>query len=127
LRPAAVTGGAVIDRLGPDLRLGAVASGLRQGRLTGSARDPSGLNLVEVAVRARRRGGAPCRWWSWRRRALGKPQACSPPLWIRASLTGTAWKAALGHALPRGSYVVLVRATDRRGNATTRITAVERR
>jgi hypothetical protein len=126
LRPIGASGGASIDRLGPTLRIGALATGLRRGRLTGSARDPSGLHLVEVAVRARHRGGTPCRWWSWRRRALGKARKCSPA-WIRARLTGTAWSAWLGHALPRGSYVVLVRATDKRANATTRITPVERR
>jgi hypothetical protein len=128
--PTAGAGGGkvgLIDHIGPVLTLGALGSQLRRGRLTGAAKDAGGVRLVEVAVRARRRGGTPCRWWSWRRRALGADRACSPPAWIRARLTGSAWSASLGRALPRGNYVVLVRAIDRSGNATTRITAVQLR
>jgi hypothetical protein len=118
--------GALVDHLGPNLRLTAIATGLRSGRLAGTVNDPSGIRVIEVAVRARHRGGTPCRWWSWRRRALGKPRSCSPPAWIRGSLTGNKWRVWLGGPLPRGDYVVLVQAVDRRGNATTRLSSARR-
>ena len=115
-------GPTLVDRLGPVVRIGASAAGLRRGRLSGTARDRSRIRQVEVAVRTWHVGGTPCRWWSPSRRALTKPRACSAPIWIRARVTGLSWSVSLGRALPRGFYVVRVRAIDRRGNATTRIT-----
>jgi hypothetical protein len=88
--------------------------------------DPSGVRGVDVSVRARHRNRL-CRWWSTIHLRLGVARSCTSPAWIRAKITGRSWTASLGGSVPRGSYLLYVRATDRRGNVTSRIIAVERR
>jgi PKD repeat protein len=114
------------DRSGPDLRIGALAASLRRGRLTGTVFDPSGVRGVDVSVRARHRNRL-CRWWSTVHLRLGVARSCTSPAWVRARITGRSWTASLGGSVPRGSYLVYVRAIDRRGNVTSHIIAVERR
>jgi hypothetical protein len=118
--------GARPDSSGPDLRFGTLAAGLRRGRLTGTVFDPSGVRGVDVSVRARHRNRL-CRWWSTVHLRLGVARSCTSPAWVRARITGRSWTASLGGSVPRGSYLVYVRAIDRRGNVTSHIIAVERR
>jgi len=112
--------GSGADKAGPALRLTGVNA--RRGRLRGSALDASGLRLVQVAVRGPRTK-AGCRWWVPRleRMSVGR-RSCRRPRWLAAELTakggGVRWLAKLGSALPVGSYRIVVRAFDVRGNGS---------
>ena len=103
------------DKLGPRITL--TRAGAR--RLSGKVADPSGIKSLKVAVRARsRRGG--CRWWKGGRLAR-KGSRCTRPRWIKASLKSAGsgswtWKVDLKGRLPKGRYVLSVRAVDGQGN-----------
>jgi glucose/arabinose dehydrogenase len=106
------------DRTGPTLQVTAVSS--RRGRLRGSARDPSGVRLVQVALRGSR-GKAGCRWWIPRLERMSvSRRSCRRPRWLAAELTatkgGARWRAKLGGSLRAGRYRVIVRAFDTKGN-----------
>jgi 6-phosphogluconolactonase (cycloisomerase 2 family) len=89
----------------------------------GTASDDRGVARVEVSL-VRLRGGAriaraTCRALTSRGRfhALKvRHGRCSPSGFLRAKGT-TRWSFALKHRLPKGSYVLTVRATDAAGNA----------
>jgi hypothetical protein len=68
---------------------------------------------VLVAV-AKRTDGDRCRPLRSSGR-LGSPRPCRPKAYLVA--TGRrVWRLQIGHRLPRGSYLVVVRAVDRKGN-----------
>ena len=106
------------DTRGPRLRLGSIRP--RRGLVSGTARDQSGVRRVEVAVRRRLRGRG-CSWWLRSQgRMARKRLRCDRPRWMRAKLrrveSGVRWSVRLRGRLPAGTYRVLVKATDRRGN-----------
>ena len=75
-----------------------------------------------VSVRRRlRRGG--CSWWvrPKRRMSTGKLR-CDRPRWMKAKLARrngvVRWSVRLHGRLPGGTFRVLVRATDRKGNTS---------
>jgi Domain of unknown function (DUF1929)/PKD domain/Kelch motif len=106
------------DSSGPRLRLLGVNAA--RGRIRGSATDPSGISTVSVAVRSRL-GGDECAWWLAAKRHMSvAPRRCDRPRWINARLASTSgevqWRVVLGKPLPLGSYRVLVKAADKKGN-----------
>jgi PKD repeat protein len=93
----------------------------KKGRFTGTVSDPSGVKRVQVALRAAKKKGGKCRWWSKKAKKLSaKAKACSKPVYMTAKLTRKAgrvtWTLALRKRLPRGRYVVVFRTTDSEGN-----------
>jgi glucose/arabinose dehydrogenase len=106
------------DAKGPRLRLRSIRPS--RGRISGSASDPSGVRRVEVSVRRRlRRGG--CSWWLRGQRQMSTGQRrCDRPRWMKAKqMRGSRavrWSVRLRGRLPGGSFRILVRASDRRGN-----------
>jgi hypothetical protein len=106
------------DTTGPALRLLGVNEA--RGRIRGSAKDPAGVEAVNVALRRKlARGG--CTWWlEGKRKMSANPRRCDRPRWIDARLASTGgevrWLVALGKRLPVGAYRVLVRAADREGS-----------
>jgi hypothetical protein len=113
------------DRHGPVIRLGHTGFSARRGVLAGQVLDPSGIRRVDVALRARPVKSRRCRWWSRRAGRLARRASCAHPRWIRARLrrhgSVVDWRATLGGRVPRGLYVVQLRAVDMKGNVTTRI------
>ena len=113
------------DKLGPRITL----SRANARRLSGKVSDPSGIKSLKVALRARsRRGG--CRWWKAGQLAR-KRSRCARPRWIKASLkslgAGTSsWKLDLKGRLPKGRYVLSVRAMDGKGNVAATLAAGSR-
>ncbi len=118
--PPAAPPAAPLDRRGPRLRLRSVKP--RRGRISGTASDGSGIRNVMVSVRRRLRGGG-CSWWlrPKRRMSTGK-QRCDRPRWMKAKLARrngvVLWSVRLHGRLPAGTFRVLVRATDRKGNTS---------
>jgi hypothetical protein len=60
-----------------------------------------------------------CEWvsgasGSFARRAATRGR-CATPIWLRARIHGHRWSFSLDHSLPRGTYVLYVRALDRLG------------
>ena len=116
--PAPVVAPTAIDRTGPRLRLRSIRP--RRGRISGTATDSSGVRKVQVAVRRRLpRGG--CSWWLRGQRQMSSGRRrCDRPRWMTASLErvkgGVRWSVRLRGQLPPGTFRVLVRATDRKGN-----------
>ncbi len=109
------------DGRGPSLRLLGVNTA--RGRIRGSVTDPSGIAVVEVALRRKLRSGD-CSWWLERQRAMSaQPRRCDRPRWIDARLSSTSgdvrWLLALGKRLPQGNYQVMMRAADTAGNSST--------
>ena len=118
LAPGGGVAGAIVDRLGPTLRVIRVRPA--RGRVRGLALDPSGVRRVQVALRGRR-SQAGCRWWVVRLERMSlKRRSCKRPRWLTASLTatkdGARWLARLGAPLPVGRYRLLVRSRDELGN-----------
>ena len=72
-------------------------------------------------MRAQLRGDK-CAWWLAARRRIGAPRRCDRPRWINTRLSVTSgyvqWLLALGKRLPPGTYRVLVRAEDKKGNGS---------
>ena len=86
--------------------------------LRGRASDRSGVRRVELALRHVPDGvrSSRCRFFDGRRGF--RRRACEPPAFFRAKLRGTSWSFRLTRRsrLPRGTYFLRVRATDRAGN-----------
>jgi hypothetical protein len=80
--------------------------------------DKSGVKTVEIALR--RKGGKTCAWLSGKRATFtSRPMAagrCAEPVWLKASGT-TRWTYELSRKLPKGTYVLISRATDGEGKA----------
>ena len=97
--------------------------GGRHSRLRGTASDASGVRSVELSLRyvpASSRGLAGrCAFFDGRRGIVKR--SCAKPLFFRARRSGTRWSVHLTSRarLVRGTYFARVRATDRRGNATS--------
>ena len=119
--PVPVVAPTAIDRKGPRLRLRSIRP--RRGRISGTATDSSGVRKVQVAVRRRLpRGG--CSWWLRGQRQMSSGRRrCDRPRWMTASLErvkgGVRWSVRLRGQLPPGTFRVLVRATDRKGNVAS--------
>jgi hypothetical protein len=106
------------DTTGPALRLLGVNAA--RGRIRGRAADPAGVKSVSVALRRKLSGGR-CSWWRKAKRKMSAdPRRCDRPRWINARLASKGdevrWLLALGKRLPPGTYRVLVRAKDTKGN-----------
>jgi hypothetical protein len=119
---------------GADGRFAGHSRGRRRGRrgsvsarrLRFLAVDPSGVRRVEGALgkRAGRRGRRQLCRFSTARRATGR-RPCDRPLFVR--LRSARSLLGMTRALGRGSYVVRLRASDRRGNRTGRTRALSLR
>jgi glucose/arabinose dehydrogenase/PKD repeat protein len=115
--------GPAADKLGPRIFL-AAAKARRIAKLTGSVADPAGVRKLEVALRARGKS-AGCRWWSRRAGRLARKRVrCAKPRFMKATLkpagVGTwTWTLKLGAKLPKGRYVLALRAADGLGNVST--------
>jgi len=85
-------------------------------RLRGRASDPSGVGRVELALERVNRGTRQCRYFNGKRTL--QRRACNEPTFFAARLRGNSWSFWLSPRakLPRGSYDLRVRATDRAGN-----------
>ena len=106
------------DISGPKLRLLGVDRG--RGRIRGSAADKSGVDFVKVALRRKLPGGG-CRWWLKGKRRMSRGRSsCTQPRWMAARLRrtggGARWLLKLGRRFPSGTYRILVRASDTKGN-----------
>jgi len=119
--PAAASG--VPDGVRPQIGFAEQAAGgdAARGLLSGEIADFNGVQSFWVAVRASRRAGGFCRWWSPRLGRLhAKPSACQVPEWIPARIsrsdTGFRWRVRLGGHPPTGHYIVVFRAVDGSGN-----------
>jgi glucose/arabinose dehydrogenase len=111
------------DRVGPLLSFnpkGGLVKG-RKASLRGTARDPSGVRKVGVALRALRKEAGKCRWWSAARGDFAKRAAsCRKIAYMPAQLKGTGaevrWVLPLGGPLPAGKYILYFRTVDKAGN-----------
>jgi hypothetical protein len=105
------------DRAHPTVRISRATVSRTRLTVTGRAADracgrPARVTRVEVSV-ARRAAGR-CRFVT-RAGRLGRPSACSARRYLKAS-GNRSWRLRLAARLPRGSYLVRARATDRAGN-----------
>jgi hypothetical protein len=110
------------DRAEPSARLTRARLTRERVSVTGSAADlacgrPARVARIDVAV-ARAEAGR-CRHLTAAGR-LGRPHGCASRTYLRAR--GAArWSLRLAATLPRGRYVVRVRATDRAGNRSATV------
>jgi hypothetical protein len=108
------------DTRGPSISFSGLNA--RRGILTGRVSDASGVRSLYVALA---RKGRRCRWWSRKLGRLSRRGSCRRPAWIRARLRrkgkSFVWKVTLRGRVPRGHYVVQLRAVDGRGNQTKRV------
>ncbi|HWY17293.1 MAG TPA: PQQ-dependent sugar dehydrogenase [Solirubrobacteraceae bacterium] len=91
--------------------------------LSGTVSDPIALASLQVAIRPQSVKGRGCVWWSVKRKRLTRVASpCMRPSWLTARLRAAhgsvRWILPLGARLPRGHYVLLVRATDRAGHVS---------
>ncbi|MGC2374806.1 MAG: PQQ-dependent sugar dehydrogenase [Solirubrobacteraceae bacterium] len=98
----------------------------RPNSLSGTVRDPVGISSLRLAISPQGIRGKGCVWWSTKRRRLVHvAQSCTRPSWLVAHVrtaSGTVrWTLPLGAHLPRGRYLLLVRAVDRAGRISTRL------
>jgi hypothetical protein len=124
----------VVDGLAPAVAIGypranqTVHFGRLGLELTGTARDPSGVRRVELAIQllsvkragARAAASQPgCYWYDGHVHL--KLRACAVPLFFPARLSGHRWTFRMNARaqIPPGVYAARVRATDRAGNVTT--------
>jgi hypothetical protein len=131
----------VADGLPPDVAIGfpqadQTAHFGRAGLLLrGTARDPSGVRRVELAMqllrvkRSATRAGGPgataaatqagCYWYDGHVKL--KARGCAAPLFFPVHVTGGHWSFRMNprSQIPPGVYTARVRATDRHGNAST--------
>jgi hypothetical protein len=113
--------GGAIDRVPPSAQIKGPRHRKRYARgprlLRGTVRDDgSGVNAVKLSLR--RRVGRRCAYWSGRsERFAGK--SCRKPTYFDAG-TGPNWSYLLPTRLPRGRYVLDVKAVDRAGNSRSR-------
>jgi hypothetical protein len=122
-RPTAGSGATTArDARAPTARISSPRDGVRYRRgvriLRGRATDEaSGIAAVELALR-HHLPGKKCRWWSARsERFVGG--GCRKPRYFSVG-NGERWSYLLPKALPRGRYLVEVRARDRAGNREQR-------
>jgi hypothetical protein len=112
---------ATVDRVAPSARIKGPRNGKRYVRgprlLRGTASDgQSGVRTVQLSLR--RRAGRRCSQWSARsERFVGK--SCRKKAFFDAG-AGPNWSYLLPDPLPRGRYVVDVKAVDRAGNSQSR-------
>jgi hypothetical protein len=110
--------GGVVDSKAPTVRISKPRSGIRYRRgprlLRGKVSDEgSGVKLVELSLR-RRVGKRGCTWWSGARERFVR-RGCSRGTFFEAG-SGPDWSYLLPDRLPKGRYVLSVRATDQAGN-----------
>jgi glucose/arabinose dehydrogenase len=94
--------------------------------LSGIATDAVGISRLQLAIRPQNVRGRACLWWSTKQRRLVQvASSCAHPSWLTVRLpraNGTVhWTLALGARLPRGRYLLLVRAVNRAGRTSTRL------
>lgn len=89
--------------------------------------DKSGVSSVEIAVR--RKGGTRCTWLNGSTATFVtrpmKRGRCAEPVWLKAGGT-TSWRYRLSERLPRGTFVIVSRATDGKGQTETSRTRDDR-
>jgi hypothetical protein len=113
--PAVATGGEARDSTAPQARISSPRDGARYRRgprlLRGTASDDAtGVSAVKLALRRHVRGHN-CRWWSGRReRFVGSH--CRKVFFFAIG-NDSSWSYLLPRALPRGRYVLEVKAFDR--------------
>jgi WD40-like Beta Propeller Repeat len=98
---------------------------VRKRALGFMALDPGGVRRVDVAIgrRVRASGAARCRFS--RRGGLGRPRACSRPVWRRVA--GTAQFERIVRPLKPGPYRLRMHAVDGLGNRTANARAIRLR
>ena len=112
---------AAVDSVAPSARIKGPRNGKRYARgprvLRGTASDgQSGVRTVQLSLR--RRTGRKCSQWSARsERFVGK--TCRKKAFFDAG-AGPSWSYLLPDPLPRGRYVLDVKAVDRAGNIQSR-------
>jgi glucose/arabinose dehydrogenase len=111
------------DKLAPRISF----NGLRGRRLRGSVTEAGTVKSFLVALRSRRHGS--CRWWSAKAGRLSrKTTGCAKPRFMKAVLTPAGagrwtWSVPLRGKPAKGSYKLVVRATDSAGNIATSLAA----
>ncbi len=120
--PAKVTpSGKPSDSKGPSIFFSRSGFNARRGRVSGRVSDASGVKSFKVGLA---RKGKRCRWWSRSRGRLARLGSCRRPVWIKAKLKrkgkSVLWSVTLRGRVPRGHYLVALRAVDGHGNVTTR-------
>lgn len=98
---------------------------VRKRALGFMAFDPGGVSRVDVAIGRRVRASAAARCRFSRGRGLGRPRACSRPLWRR--VRGEAHFDRIVRGLALGPYRLRMRAADSLGNRTARTPAIRLR
>jgi hypothetical protein len=109
------------DIIGPSISFKRSGLNARRGVLSGRVGDAGGVKSMKVALAKK---GRRCRWWSRRRGRFTKSSSCKRPAWITAKLkrkgAGFVWTVRLRHRIPRGRYIVSLRAVDKSGNVSAR-------
>jgi hypothetical protein len=109
------------DVIGPSISFKRSGLNARRGLISGRVGDAGGVKSMKVALA---RKGKRCRWWSRRRTRFAKRTSCRRPAWITAKLkrkgASFVWTVRLHHHIPRGHYIVSLRAVDKHGNVSAR-------
>jgi len=114
-QPAGGAGGAIKDRLPPEAAIRGIRNRqkFRRGhgprKLTGSAKDASGL--FQVYFRLRRHSRAGCQWYSAKRSVFTRPHRHCKARFQRVG-TKSPWSYLLPKRLPKGRYTLEEKALD---------------
>lgn len=113
--------GGAVDRVPPSVQIKGPRHRARYARgprlLRGTVRDDgSGVSSVKLSLR--RRVGRRCAYWSGRSERFVR-RSCRRAAYFDAG-TGPVWSYLLPSRLPRGGYVLTVKAVDRAGNSRSR-------
>ena len=121
----APTGGSCTDSSKPSTRISTKAGRSAHSSLTvrGKSSDrgcgASGSGAVSrVTVSVQRKNGKRCQFMSSKGK-LGSKKSCGSPKWLSAHGTSS-WSFGMPKSLPRGTYLVRVRAHDSAGNVGAR-------
>ena len=118
---AQATAQAVVDRTAPVIALSSLRAGARYRRgprlLAGSVADAGGILQSYFRLRRTARGG--CSWYSAKRERFTRPRSCRSARFNRVGDRG-AFSYLLPERLPRGRYLLEVKALDRALNVSTR-------
>ena len=122
--PGPVAGPSCLDTSSPRSVLSKSKLTRRGLKLSGRSRDPGCAGVSRVAVSIALKQGKKCRFLSPAKR-LERARTCKKPVFVTAKGRGK-WSLSVKAKLPRGRYVVTVRATDARGNRERGVTRTAR-
>jgi hypothetical protein len=110
----------------PVVKLAKASRRTRRGRLGGTTRDRGCGRITRVAVSVAKIAGKRCRHLQPSGRLARRATGCSRRRYLRARGTKR-WSFAPKHALPAGTYRVVLKATDKAGNVARRSVRIKLR